>query len=353
MNYKGNDKINFAVVGCGHIGKKHAEMVAKNHEAELVALCDIKSKFELNLEYQSLPFFNSIDDLLKSGLDLDVINICTPNGYHAAHTIKCLEEGKHVVCEKPMSLQRTGAEEMISAAQKNSKIIFTVMQNRYSPPSLWIKEVIQNKLLGEIFMVQVNCYWNRDERYYKSGDWKGTITLDGGPLFTQFSHFIDIMVWLFGDIKDIRSGFQNFNHPTSTEFEDSGQIDFSFLNGTKGSIHYSTSIWKSNFESSLTVIGSKGTIRIGGQYMNDVVYCEVDNYIMPVLEPVNEGNNYGAYKGSASNHQYVIQNVVDTMKGKAKPFSTAEEGLMVVDIIERIYKQRDLKDLTRSLQMER
>jgi predicted dehydrogenase len=220
------------------------------------------------------------------------------------------------------------------------------MQNRYSPPSQWIKDVIDRCLLGEIFMVQVNCYWNRDERYYKKGTWKGIQHMDGGTLFTQFSHFIDIMYWLFGDIDDIQAKFADFNHKDLTDFEDSGLVNFRFVNGGMGCLNYSTSVWNQNLESSLTVIGEKGSIKIGGQYMNEVEYCHIKDYEMPELPPSSPANDYGAYKGSAANHHFIIQNVIETLQGKSSATTNALEGLKVVEIIERIYSLRDKNLLT-------
>ena len=214
------------------------------------------------------------------------------------------------------------------------------MQNRYSPPSEWIKEVVEKRLLGDIFMVQINCYWNRDERYYKKGTWKGSNELDGGTLFTQFSHFIDIMYWLFGDIKNIQAKFDDFTHKELTDFEDSGVISFNFVNGGMGCINYSTSVWDTNLESSLTVIGSKGSIKIGGQYMNEVEYCHIKDYKMPELAEASPANDYGHYKGSAANHHFVIENVINSLKGRTTATTNALEGLKVVDIIERIYSLR-------------
>jgi predicted dehydrogenase len=186
-------------------------------------------------------------------------------------------------------------------------------------------------------MVQVNCYWNRDDRYYKQGNWKGTADLDGGTLFTQFSHFIDIMYWVFGDITDIQARFDDFTHQHSTAFEDSGMVNFRFVNGGMGTLNYSTAVWDKNMESSITVIGSKGSVKVGGQYMNEVEYCHIDGYVMPTLGPVNPANDYGPYKGSAANHHYIIENVIDTLMGRTSITTNALEGLKVVEIIERIY----------------
>lgn len=335
-----SQKIKFGVIGQGHIGKRHAEMIRRNTEAELVAVCDILPKEQLGLNDLKENFYTSIGDLLTKHPEIEVVNICTPNGMHAKNSLSALEAGKHIVCEKPMALHKADCETMIHQALKTHKTIFCVMQNRYSPPSVWLKKIVEEKIIGDSFMVQLNCYWNRDERYYKKDGWKGTQELDGGTLFTQFSHFIDIMYWLFGDLKDIQAKFNDFNHSGLTEFEDSGFVNFNFANGGMGSINYSTATWDTNLESSITIIGSKGSVKVGGQYMDKVDYCHIKDYTLPDLAPTNPANDYGAYKGSANNHNYIIQNVIDTLKGKTTLTTNAMEGLKVVEIIERIYSLR-------------
>ena len=334
-------KVRFAVVGQGHIGKRHAEMIRRNENAELVAVCDILPKAELGLSDIEVPFFSSIEELLESGVDMDVVNICTPNAYHAAYAIKSLEHRRHVVLEKPIALTKTDAERIVFKSLEVSKHVFCVMQNRYSPPSVWLKDVVSHNVLGDIYMVELNCFWNRDERYYKKGNWHGDAKLDGGTLFTQFSHFIDIMYWLFGDITNIKGIFHDFNHQELTDFEDSGIVSFDFVNGGMGCLNYSTSVWNTNLESSITIIAEKGTVKVAGQYMNEVVYCNIKDYEMPRLAPSNPPNDYGAYKGSAQNHHYVIQNVVEKLNECGSITTNVLEGLKVIDIIERIYKVRD------------
>ena len=341
MNKIVPNRVKFAIVGAGHIGKRHAAMVTNNPEAELVALCDIRPADELGIEEFDVPFFQSIDELLSADLDFDVVCVCTPNGLHAEHSGKALDHHKHVVCEKPLALNKYDAEKVLFKALQVSRLVFAVMQNRYSPPSVWLKELIDKRTLGAIHMVQLNCYWNRDDRYYLKSQWKGTKDMDGGTLFTQFSHFVDIMYWLFGDIKDIRAKFNDFRHQDTTEFEDSGFVNFSFVNGGMGSLNYSTAVWDTNMESSITIIGEKGSVKVGGQYMNEVEYCHIKDYVMPELEESNPPNDYGPYKGSAANHHYVIQNVVDTLKGKTTITTNALEGMKVVDIIERIYQEKE------------
>jgi UDP-N-acetyl-2-amino-2-deoxyglucuronate dehydrogenase len=335
-------KIKFAVIGCGHIGKRHAEMISRNADSELLALIDVKAKDDLGLEaYQSTAFFNSVDAFFASDIAaaVDVVNIASPNGYHAQHAMLSLNAGKHVVIEKPMALNKQDAEKIIFKALQVGKQVFCVMQNRYSPPSEWIKDVIKQKVLGNIYMVQLNCYWNRDDRYYKKDSWHGKLDLDGGTLFTQFSHFIDLMYWLFGDVSDVKSRFANFNHKGLTELpEDSGIINFEFVDGGIGCMNFSTSIWNQNLESSMTIIAEHGSVKIGGQYMDKVEVCNIKDYTLPDLAPTNPGNDYGAYKGSAANHHFVIENVVGVLQGKNTITTNALEGLKVVDIIEKMYK---------------
>lgn len=341
MPLAAEQKVKFAVVGCGHIGKRHAEMVRRHPEAELLAVCDPRPAVETGADQFGVPVFKDLSSMLREMPGIEVVNVCTPNGLHAAQSLEALEARKHVVCEKPMGLSKQDCEEVLYKALQVHRTVFGVMQNRYSPPSQWIKQVIDEKRLGDIFMVQVNCYWNRDERYYKPGGWKGSLELDGGTLFTQFSHFIDILYWLFGDITDIQGRFADFNHAGLTEFEDSGLVSFRFLNGGMGCLNYSTSVWDRNLESSMTIIGSKGSVKIGGQYMDQVEVCHIQDYTMPELAPTNPANDYGAYKGSAQNHHYIIRNVVETIKGSNTMTTNALEGLKVVEIIERIYEKRD------------
>lgn len=332
------NKIKFAVIGCGHIGKRHAEMIERNNDAQLVALIDCNKNVLPTIENYEVPFFTSIDDFLKSGVDADVVNIATPNGLHAQHALQCLEANKHVVIEKPVALIKADAERIIYKSLQVHKHVFAVMQNRFSPPSVWLKEMIATNRLGKIFLVHLNCFWNRDERYYVKGSWHGTKAQDGGTLYTQFSHFIDILYWVFGDIENIKAKLKSFNHAYLTEFEDSGVVTFDLVSGGMGSLNFSTAAWDKNMESSITIIAEKGSIKIGGQYMDKVEYCHVNNYEMPVLPQTNPGNDYGAYKGSAANHAYIIENVIDVLNARSSINTNALEGLKVVDIIERIYK---------------
>lgn len=328
--------IKFVVVGYGRIGKRHADMIDANPNAELVAV--VEHHIHADKTHPNVPHFTTIAELLAAGIDFDVANIATPNGLHAAQALEILDAKKHVVIEKPMALKREEAEKVIFKSLQVNKRIFVVMQNRYSPPSVWLKSLIDTRVLGKVFMVQINCYWNRDTRYYLPNTWHGTKALDGGTLYTQFSHFIDVMYWLFGDITNINARLRDFNHQDLTEFEDSGIVQFDFINGGMGCLNYSTSVVDSNMESSMTIVAEKGSVKVGGQYMDKVEYCNIPGYTMPELAPTNPGNDYGSYKGSAANHNYMIQNVIDVLSQDHPITTNALEGMKVVEIIERIYQ---------------
>ncbi len=180
-------EITFAIVGYGHIGKRHASMVSGNDEGKVVGVVEPMDDRRADAEAtEGVKAFKTIAELYEAGVTPDIINICTPNGLHAKLALEALEKRAHVVIEKPMGLTKQESEEVIYRALQVSKQVFLVKQNRYSPTSVWLKSIIDEGRLGKVFMVQLNCYWNRDNRYYKPGGWKGTLNMDGGTLFTQF-----------------------------------------------------------------------------------------------------------------------------------------------------------------------
>ncbi len=330
--------IRFALIGHGHIGKRHVERIRQHPDTVLVAGADIRTAKDCG--WQEGAFFPSLNDLLTQGPDFEVLVVATPNGWHETHGLAGLKAGKHVVIEKPLTLTQAGADRILKEARARQKQVFCVMQNRYSPPSQWIKGLLEADALGKILLAQVNCFWNRDDRYYQPRHWHGTLALDGGPLFTQFSHFIDTLYWLLGDMEPIQAHFQNFQHRHSTEFEDSGLVHFELEKGGIATLNYTTAVWAENLESSLTLIGEKGAVKIGGQYMDQVQVCKVENYHLPELSPTLPANDYGTYKGSAANHHHIYQNVVSVLRGREQVDIPARDGRKVVEIIEKIYAFR-------------
>ncbi|RYZ48120.1 MAG: Gfo/Idh/MocA family oxidoreductase [Sphingobacteriales bacterium] len=328
--------INFAIVGYGHIGKRHAEHIMNNAECKLVAICDIDTDVVDQLPNKEISYYPRIEDLL-SATTADVICICTPNYLHADQAVAALRAGKHVVVEKPMAMSIAECDAMIAAADKAHRVIFAVKQNRYNPPVAAVKELISTGRLGRIYMMQVNCFWNRSDNYYAQSEWRGRKAKDGGCLFTQFSHFIDILYYLNGNISEASGLLSNFAHGHNTEFEDSGIFSMKADNGTIINFNFSTCAYEKNMEGSITILAENGTLKIGGQYLNTLEYQCLQGEELPHINIVAKENDYGLYKGSMSNHDKVIQNVVDVLNHNMPVMTGAEEGKDVIGIIELMY----------------
>ncbi|GAA4426824.1 Gfo/Idh/MocA family oxidoreductase [Pontibacter saemangeumensis] len=279
--------------------------------------------------------YASVEKMLQEGAS-DIVSICTPNGLHAEHTILSLKAGKHVLCEKPMAISVYDCGEMIKAAENANRRLFVVKQNRFNPPVKAVKEMVEEGRLGRILSVQLNCFWNRNADYYHNS-WKGTKDLDGGTLFTQFSHFIDLLYWIVGDVKKVNAIVSNAIHQDLIEFEDQGAAVLEFYNGVIGTLNYSVNSYQKNMEGSLTIFGEKGTVKIGGQYLNELEYQNIMDYEVTGLPPGNPPNNYGNYVGSMSNHDKVYQNVIEVLEGNGVIATNGFEGLKTVEIIDKIY----------------
>ena len=329
--------INFAIVGCGRIAQRHAEHIA--NFGRLAAVCDIvpDRARELAAKYGCAEF-PRVEDLLRTQSDVDVVSVCTPNALHAPHSILALRAGKHVVCEKPMALSTADCRDMIRAAEEARRTLFIVKQNRFNPPIAALKKAVDDGWLGDVVNVQLNCFWNRTNAYYQTSDWKGRLALDGGTLYTQFSHFIDLLLWLVGDVVRIHAITKNLLHQDIIEFEDTGVIALEFANGALGTINYTVNSHKKNMEGSITLFGKKGTVKVGGQYLNVLEYQSIEGHEIAHLAECRPANEYGFYQGSMSNHDKIFENVVDVLNGKAAIATTADEGMKTVELVERIYR---------------
>jgi len=330
--------IKFGIIGCGRIAQRHAEHIHNTNDCELVATCDIvlEKTLELGAKYNAKSYDNILEFLNHE--EIDVVSICSPNGLHAEHSIASLLAGKHVLCEKPMAISAYDCGEMIKAAEKTNKRLFVIKQNRYNPPVAAVKKLIDENKLGKISNVQLSCFWNRNENYY-ANSWKGTKKLDGGTLFTQFSHFVDLLYYLIGDVKEVKAFGGNFQHQNTIEFEDTGVVIMKFYNGALGTINYTVNSYQKNMEGSLTIFGDKGTVKIGGQYLNELEYQKIEGIEITNLEEGNKANNYGEYQGSMSNHDKVYENIVQVLKNGASVTTNMFEGLKTVEIIEKIYNE--------------
>lgn len=330
--------INFAIIGCGYVAQRHAKNIVANPEANLVGVYDIDAdKTNDFANTYHCQAFETCEDLLQDK-SIEIVSVCTPNGHHHEASLLALQAKKAVLVEKPMSIKKSWCEQMIKTALANNKALFVVKQNRFNPPVQAVFKLLKNGQLGKIYSVNVNCFWNRNERYYEQSAWRGTKKLDGGTLFTQFSHFIDVLYYLFGDI-EVQSGMvANMNHQNLIEFEDTGHFIFQLKeHNALGQLSYSTSAYKQNMEGSITILAENATIKIGGKYLNTIDYQTTNGFDIEGLPVSNASNNYGFYEGSMSNHEAVISNAVAALKGREPIMANAYDGLKVVEIIEQLY----------------
>ena len=329
--------LDFILIGCGRIAQRHAEHIRKY--GKLVAVCDIDSeKADFLSQNTGAKAYYSLDHLILDHPHATIAAVCTPNGLHAQHSIQLLNAGYNVLCEKPLGISSEECTSMMQAAEKANRRLFTVKQNRYNPPVIAVKELIDEDRLGRIYSVQLNCFWNRNEDYYKNS-WKGTLKLDGGTLYTQFSHFIDLLIYLVGDISVVHAMTSNFAHNRIIEFEDTGVVILKFNNGALGTINYTVNCYSKNMEGSITIFAEKGTVKVGGQYLNVLEYQDIKNYTIKNLPKGNSANNYGNYVGSMSNHDDVYKNLVDVFTNNAAITTTGLDGYKTVNLIEKIYKE--------------
>ncbi|MDE3250814.1 MAG: Gfo/Idh/MocA family oxidoreductase, partial [Bacteroidota bacterium] len=236
--------IKFAIVGCGRIAQRHAEHI--NNRGILAAVCDnVKEKADkLAATYNAKAYYD-LETMLREEAGLTVLSVCSPNGLHAQHAITGLNNGVHVLCEKPMALTANDCGEMIKAAERANKRLFAIKQNRFNPPVEAVKKALDEGRLGKIYSIQLSCFWNRNPDYYHNS-WKGTLDMDGGTLYTQFSHFVDLLYWMAGDVKHVQAMMGNFAHQGIIEFEDTGVVLLQFNSGAIGTINYTVNSYRKN-----------------------------------------------------------------------------------------------------------
>lgn len=324
------------LVGVGNIGSRHAAEI--NRIGELVAWVDIDPHATVRVpSLAQVPYFDSLDAFFSSSILADLAVIATPNYLHATQSVQALRHGLHVLCEKPMALTGADARLMWHEAQVAQRQLMVVKQNRFNPPVQWLKQQLDAGKLGTITNVQMNCFWQRPSAYY-ANSWRGKKALDGGTLFTQFSHFVDLLVWLFGPLQLHDASLENLQHQQIIETEDTGIIRWKQVNGDAViSMHYSVNAYHRNLEGALTVLGTMGTVKIGGAYLNRLEYSELKGEEAPVIASRDEPNNYGFYQGSMSNHHLVYDQVVQALTENAEFMVSAQEAIETIDTIEAVY----------------
>ena len=332
-------KVKFAIAGCGAIGSRHAAVIDAEPRAEIVAFCDVDStsRDKLRALYgHNVPVYSDYSTMIRE-TDADLITVCTPHALHAPMAIEAANVGKHILVEKPMALTTRDAEEMMSVALANSVQLMVVKQNRYNVPISMAKKALDSGKIGRVFMVKCDVLWNRHDGYYKDSNWRGRKALEGGALYTQASHFIDLMNWWFGNVVSAEANIDRMNH--DIEIEDCGTAFLQFETGVMGSLTWTTCVYNKNYEGSITIIGEYGTIKIGGQYLNKIEYWDVR--ALPFLEGTqfnDKPNLYGKYQGTSSNHDRVVGDVVASLLQEHHNVVEGDEGIMSIRAIEMIYE---------------
>jgi len=331
------NEIKFAVVGCGAIGSRHIAVIDAEPRAKLVAICDIAEQKckTLSEKYGGVPYFTDYAKMMKE-TKMDIVNICTPHGLHAEMAILAAQNKKNILVEKPMALTVEDSQKMIAEAEKNKVKLMVVKQNRFNIPIALAKKALLEKKLGEIFMVETNILWNRNPEYYSASNWRGKKAMEGGGLYTQGDHFLDLLIWWFGDVVKAQAFLSTKNH--DIEIEDCGASLLHFSSGTLGILTWTTCVYNKNYEGSITIIGEKGTIKIGGQYLNKIEFWDVQSYPLPeniVFE--DKPNNYGKYQGTSSNHDKVMGSVVEALLHESNNVVEGDEGIKTIEAIEKIH----------------
>ena len=324
-----------AIFGFGKIGGKHLRAIQAVSNMEVVAIIESNAPVDIP---EGIQWFKSIDLFFEQDNDVVCVSICTPNGLHAEHAEMCIRNNYHVLVEKPLALSEAEGIKLLALAEEMKKRIFCVMQLRYSPVAQYVKTLVEQNLFGDIFSVEVRCFWNRGRAYYggpeKENHWHGSKALDGGPLFTQFSHFIDFIYWLFGRWSIQHVNMKNVVHEGVIDFEDFGTITFS-QGDISGTMTYTTASYEKNYESSVTILGSNGMISIGGQYFDEVKVCRGEN--LPNLAD----EDIIAYKANRDiGHIQVYREIYNAWKSGAEPIITANDGVEVVGMIEEVYNRK-------------
>lgn len=330
-------EVKFAILGCGKIGSRHAAKLRDVKGARLVAVCDIipERADKLGKEYGAEVYYD-IGDLVQNK-EIDFVNVCTPSGFHLIHTIQALNAGKNVLCEKPMAFRESDAREMVKVAGENNKMLFVVKQNRFNPPVKLVTNLLKAGKLGKLIKSVVSVFWNRNDDYYKNDKWRGTLALDGGALCSQASHFVDLMLSFMGEPKSVYALMGTKKQ--SIETEDVGVIAIEFANGAYGSLNYTTCVTHKNIEGSILLIGTEGTVKIGGEYLNTIEHFQVNGVDSYELEPSDAGpNDYGTYKGSMSNHDKIFEAIVARVNGDDSYNETLVSGGSAIATVRFIEK---------------
>lgn len=326
--------IHFAIVGCGHIANKHIEAIKQTEGAVLSALCDSNPARLAELkEKWDVPVFLDMQEMLRQEDQIDVVCICTPSGLHTSLSILVAEAGKHLVIEKPLALTVEDTDLIAEAANRNGVIATVIHPNRYRPAIQILKEAVDNKTFGKLSHVNATVRWNRGQAYYDQAPWRGTKALDGGVLMNQAIHSLDLLIWLFGPVAEVKSMVDT--RIRDIEAEDVAVAVLKFESGVIGVVEACTTVYEQNLEETIAVFGENGYAEIGGRTANWIKLWNCSSMTKEETQELIsnvEQNPYGT-----SGHQYIIEDMVSAIRDKREPNVTLQDGKnavkLVIDIV--------------------
>jgi UDP-N-acetyl-2-amino-2-deoxyglucuronate dehydrogenase len=341
-------KIRLAVVGCGRIAKNHFGSLEKHADAiELVGVCDTdQTVLRSHQDTYKVPGFIRLEDLLLE-IKPDVVALCTPSGLHPEQAILAARHGVHVITEKPMATRWQDGQRMVKACDDARVRLFVVKQNRRNATLQLLKRAVDEKRFGRIYMVNINVFWTRPQEYYDSAKWRGTWELDGGAFMNQASHYVDLIDWLIGPVADIQA--MTGTLARNIQVEDTGVLNVRWRNGALGSMSVTMLTYPKNLEGSITILGEKGTVRIGGVAVNDIQhwqFADQRDYDQTVKDA-----NYETSSVYGFGHPLYYKNVVDVLQGNADPETDGREGLRSLEVLIAAYlSARDGKTISLPLE---
>jgi UDP-N-acetyl-2-amino-2-deoxyglucuronate dehydrogenase len=328
-----NRKIRIAIVGCGRISKNHFESLKKHQDnIELISICDTQQTIlSVHEKKYNVKGYLDLDDMLKKE-DLDLTAICTPSGVHADQTELCARHGVNVMTEKPMATRWNDGVGMVKVCEKAGVRLFVVKQNRSNPTLQLLKRAVKENRFGKIHMVHLNVFWTRPQEYYDQAPWRGTWEFDGGALMNQASHYVDLLDWLIGPIDKVQAMMSTTR---DIEVEDTCVLNVKWRNGALGSMNVTMLTYPKNFEGSITILGEKGTVRIGGVAVNDIQHWEFDvpkDYDKTVQEA-----SYQTASVYGFGHPLYYNNVIEVLRGNIEPETDGREGLRSLEVLIAAY----------------
>lgn len=327
-------KIRMAVVGCGRISKNHFGSIEQHADAmELVAVCDANPvTLREHQEQYHVPGYLHMEELLNVEQP-DLIALCTPSGLHSAQTMLAARHGVHVVTEKPMATRWQDGLRMVQACDEHGVRLFVVKQNRRNTTLQLLKRAMDEKRFGKIYLVTINVFWTRPQEYYDSAKWRGTWELDGGAFMNQASHYVDLIDWLIGPVDSVHA--MTATLARDIQVEDTGVLNIRWRSGALGSMNVTMLAYPKNYEGSITILGEKGTVRVGGLAVNEIQHWEFADH-QPYDEAIQQAN-YETTSVYGFGHPLYYKNMIDVMRGEAEAETDGREGLKSLEILIAAY----------------